>query len=357
MSDSVLNRHVRRKRTLAKKGRVKLRVSSIWRKADGRRPHRREVRFPNSGPPSVRRRFFPALGSRSSPGLAQTLPEPAPRSSSRSSLRGAYDHLRSNEIFADLDVVRQTGAMMTTPSVARLRADVLLFIGDDLTAIWPQLIERPCARRKPGARSRAEPAKAHLDRAPRKAQRSKGSPSRGWRRRTWQATLAALRARVAGRRSPPPRQRQAKTRRRRSDPEQRAIRRRGLGAAKLDRLSVEDGDGPYHRSQQGDALLEPSARDAAIMPPALCRRLAGRRAFACEPRSGAAFPNMTHGGSPPTGWWMGGEADAALWISAYSAATPSWKRDIPLVALVPAVTQFSKEAASARRRRMPRRRS
>jgi len=57
-------------------------------------------------------------------------------------LRGAYDHLRSREIFVDLDVVRQAGAMVTTPYVARQHADVLLFIGDDITAIWPDLPER-----------------------------------------------------------------------------------------------------------------------------------------------------------------------------------------------------------------------
>jgi formylmethanofuran dehydrogenase subunit B len=38
-----------------------------------------------------------------------------------------------------------------------------------------------------------------------------------------------------------------------------------------------------------------------------------------------------------------GEADAALWISAYSAAAPQWERDIPLIALAPSGTQFAKE--------------
>src|SRR2546423_1485445 len=52
-------------------------------------------------------------------------------------LRGAYDHMYSARIFPDLDVMRQAGLMFTTPNEARLRADVLLFLGKDLTKIWP----------------------------------------------------------------------------------------------------------------------------------------------------------------------------------------------------------------------------
>src|ERR1700732_4576468 len=51
-------------------------------------------------------------------------------------LRGAYDHMHSTRIFADLDVMRQAGLMFTTPNEARLRADVFLFIGRDLTRVW-----------------------------------------------------------------------------------------------------------------------------------------------------------------------------------------------------------------------------
>lgn len=57
-------------------------------------------------------------------------------------LRGAYDHMRSAQIFADLDVMRQSGLMFTTPNEARLRADVFLFIGSDLMQLWPRMMER-----------------------------------------------------------------------------------------------------------------------------------------------------------------------------------------------------------------------
>jgi formylmethanofuran dehydrogenase subunit B len=38
-----------------------------------------------------------------------------------------------------------------------------------------------------------------------------------------------------------------------------------------------------------------------------------------------------------------GEADAALWISAYGRETPQWKRQVPLIALVPPQTRFAHE--------------
>ena len=68
-------------------------------------------------------------------------------------LRGAYDHMHSARIFADLDVMRQAGLMFTTPSEARLRADVLLFVGKDLTKIWPELMARLSPGRNPALRS------------------------------------------------------------------------------------------------------------------------------------------------------------------------------------------------------------
>src|SRR6202011_4487432 len=57
-------------------------------------------------------------------------------------LRGAYDHMYSARIFADLDVMRQAGLMFTTPNEARLRADVFLFMGRDLPGVWLAMMAR-----------------------------------------------------------------------------------------------------------------------------------------------------------------------------------------------------------------------
>ena len=57
-------------------------------------------------------------------------------------LRGAYDHLASEEVFNDLDVTRSFGMFVTTPGEARVRADVALLVGPGLTDQWPELFER-----------------------------------------------------------------------------------------------------------------------------------------------------------------------------------------------------------------------
>ena len=57
-------------------------------------------------------------------------------------LRGAFDHLASREILADLDVMRSFSMFTTTPNEARVRADCFLFVGPGLSKLWPDMIER-----------------------------------------------------------------------------------------------------------------------------------------------------------------------------------------------------------------------
>ena len=42
--------------------------------------------------------------------------------------------MHSAALMRDLDSLRETGVMLTTPGEARVRADVLLLVGDGLTA-------------------------------------------------------------------------------------------------------------------------------------------------------------------------------------------------------------------------------
>jgi formylmethanofuran dehydrogenase subunit B len=81
-------------------------------------------------------------------------------------LGGVIDHMHSDALLRDLDVMREAGTMITTPTEARLRADVLLLVGpiaaEVLTAlqtgeggaaakkiVW--LCPGPAARRAPDA--------------------------------------------------------------------------------------------------------------------------------------------------------------------------------------------------------------
>ena len=55
---------------------------------------------------------------------------------------GVIEHMHSAALLRDLDSMRETGVMLTTPGEARVRADVLLLVGDGLTETWPALNER-----------------------------------------------------------------------------------------------------------------------------------------------------------------------------------------------------------------------
>ena len=55
---------------------------------------------------------------------------------------GVIEHMHSAALLRDLDCLRETGIMLTTPGEARVRADVVLLVGDGLTEAWPSLTER-----------------------------------------------------------------------------------------------------------------------------------------------------------------------------------------------------------------------
>jgi formylmethanofuran dehydrogenase subunit B len=136
---------------------------------------------------------------------------------------GAIDHMHSDAVLRNLDVLRESGMMITTPNEARLRGDVVLLVGTGLAAAWPDLTTRLIAaplapegvRRViwlcPGKDELGPMASPSLRSFPRKREsRAAGSPlSRGRAEdgierigrnpRDLPTLLAALRARVAGR--------------------------------------------------------------------------------------------------------------------------------------------------------------
>jgi formylmethanofuran dehydrogenase subunit B len=66
---------------------------------------------------------------------------------------GVVDHMHSAALLRDLDSLRETGVMVTTPGEARVRADLVLLVGDGLPEAWPALAERLL---KPPARPHGE---------------------------------------------------------------------------------------------------------------------------------------------------------------------------------------------------------
>ncbi len=59
---------------------------------------------------------------------------------------GVLDHAMSSAMLANLDALRETGVMLTTPLEAAARADVVWLIGDSVHDAWPELNSRILAR-------------------------------------------------------------------------------------------------------------------------------------------------------------------------------------------------------------------
>jgi formylmethanofuran dehydrogenase subunit B len=250
-------------------------------------------------------------------------------------LRGAFDHLASDEILADLDTMRSFAMFATTPNEARLRADVLLLVGPGLTERWPGLFER-LAPQKP----------VHFGGAARKiiwlGPKAGEDKLAGVEVETLPvpaivlpSLLAVLRARVGG----------------------RPVK---LDAAVLQKIDAcaetlkgaKFGVAVWSAGTLGSLGVE--ALQSLVSDLNATTRFSGVPLGA---RAGAAGVNQIAGwmtGFPPrTGFGRGhpehdpwrfdarrlvdsGEADAALWISAYENEAPNWTRtDVPLVTLAP----------------------
>jgi formylmethanofuran dehydrogenase subunit B len=252
-------------------------------------------------------------------------------------LRGAFDHLAMRDAFADLDVVRSTGMFVTTPNEARARSDYILLVGPGLASYWPALYERLALNKTPrlgGQTSRRvvwigpKRGEAKLDgvEVETVAATPEGLPG----------VLATLRARLGG----------------------RPVALSGAATKKID--SVVEGLKSAHF---GVAVWAAAGLDALTveMLQGLVTDLNATTRFTGIPvgaRADASGVVQVSGwmtGFPPrTGFGRGypehdpwrfeakrlvesGEADAAVWVSAYDGEPPPWSRaDLPLVTLAPA---------------------
>ena len=257
-------------------------------------------------------------------------------------LRGADDHMHSAQIFADLDVMRQAGLMYTSPNEARLRADVLLFIGKELTKIWPAMMERL---------SPAEIPQFDLVREPRKllwiAPARSGAKADGLTIETLDSSnlhmaVAALRARAAGRPVSC-----AKRMLRKLDEFAAVLKNARFGVAvwggdELDSLAIEMLHGlirDLNKTTRFSGLPLGCDSNAA----GVVQASGWMTGFPVRTSFGRGFPEHDTWRFDATRMIESGEADAALWISAYGPEAPPWKRNIPLVALASPHTAFVRE--------------
>jgi len=256
---------------------------------------------------------------------------------------GVIDHRHSAALLRDLDCLRETGVMLTTPGEARVRADVVLLVGDGLTEAWPQMNERLL---RPPARPEGVVVKRRFVwLAPRADMRIPSFDGdievfAAGNGATLAANLAALRARIKG---------------------------RPVAQTQLP-LSVLEGLAAVLRGARFGVAVWTASHLGALeieMLHGLVRELNDTTRFStlplAAPENGAgvlAACGWTTGFPMRTGFGVGvpvhdpwrfdaerlvasGETDCVVWISAFGAAPPAWRRAVNVIALCERTTQFA----------------
>jgi formylmethanofuran dehydrogenase subunit B len=258
---------------------------------------------------------------------------------------GVIEHMHSAAMLRDLDCLRETGVMLTTPAEARARADVLLLVGGALQETWPDLTQRllairarphgvPVPRRIVWLAPHADAGMSGFDGLIEVAVAGLGA--------TLAANLAALRARIKG----------------------CTVARTQISLSTLDALSdrlkgAHFGVAVWAAGSLGALELE--------MLNGLVRDLNETTRFSTLP---LAAPDNGAGVLSVCGWMTGfpvrtgfgagaplhdpwrfdaerlvasGETDCVLWVSAFGAAPPAWLRAPSLIGLCGHGTEFAEE--------------
>ena len=258
---------------------------------------------------------------------------------------GVVEHMHSAALLRDLDCMRETGVMLTTPGEARVRADVVLLVGDGLMQTWPHLSER--LLRPPARPEGADVKRRIVWLAPQTGATIPGFDGdievfAAGLGAALAANLAALRARVKG----------------------RPVVQTQLPSPALDALA-----GVVKGARFGVAVWTAASLGALEieMINGLVRDLNDTTRFStlplAAPDNGAGvltacgwitgFPMRTGfgAGAPLHDPWRfdaerliaSGETDCVLWISAFGAAPPAWRSAVNVIALCERTAQFAKE--------------
>jgi formylmethanofuran dehydrogenase subunit B len=256
-------------------------------------------------------------------------------------LHGAIDHMRSETVFRDLDVLRQAGAMITTVGEARLRGDVLLFIGSKLTKTWPQLMDYLRPDLAPVFEAEVTARKiiwigAGRGEAPAGALELAATPA------ALPNIIASLRAIVLGRKTT---QTPAMTKKLTEIAEILKAAHFGIAvwsADTVDTLTIEMLTGLV-------IDLNKNTRFSCVrlVPPMNAAGVAltsgWMTGFPYRTGFGRGYPEHDTWRFDATRLIESGEADAAIWISAYGAEAPPWSAQVPLIALTAKGTRFAAE--------------
>jgi formylmethanofuran dehydrogenase subunit B len=248
---------------------------------------------------------------------------------------GAVDHRHAAAALRDLGTMRQAGWIVTTPLQARARADLMLLVGPGLESAWSGLRRRLDLDHPPGLSPDRPRTVIRL------CPGAEGGPGEtiGAASEELSAVLSVLRALRAGRPVAP------------GAPCAEALARcaETLNAARygvavwsaagMDELAVEMLCGlidDLNRTTRFAGLpLSPGGNAAGVAQAAAW--LTGFPLRTGFGRSGAEHDPWRFDAARLVG---SGEADAALWISAFDGDAPPWAGKVPMVALIPSGTQF-----------------
>jgi formylmethanofuran dehydrogenase subunit B len=252
-------------------------------------------------------------------------------------LGGVVDHMHSGVLLRNVDVMREAGMMVTTPNEARVRGDVLLLVGEGLVETWPQLKERLLAAPL-GTESGAHATRRIRWLCPGRSEAKtldKFDIQTIGRAADLPVLLAALRARIAG----------------------RPVDAAAVPVRTLDGLAAD-----LRAARFGVAMWSGAHLDALTVE-VLCGLVEDLNAATRFTSLPLAPPDNAAGVLETCGWTTGypmrtsfgrpqvahdpwrcdatrlvesGEADCALWISAYRDAAPPWRRAVPTIALTAA---------------------
>jgi formylmethanofuran dehydrogenase subunit B len=258
---------------------------------------------------------------------------------------GVVDHVHSTAMLRDLDCLRETGVMTTTPGEAHVRADTVLLVGEGLVEAWPALCDRLLMPAAGQSRVNVPRRIVWLASAPEArlvgfaGELDMLAVGRGAERAS---ALAALRARIKGRRiasspvSPASLDRIAET---------LTGARFGVAvwsAASLDALDIETLNGlvrDLNETTRFTALpLAPPDNGTGVL--AACGWMTG---FPMRTGFGSGAPVHDPWRFETSRLISSGETDCVLWISALSAQPHAWKHSPPAIALCDAETRFGGE--------------
>ncbi len=258
---------------------------------------------------------------------------------------GVIEHTHSAALIRDLDCLRETGVMLTTPGEARARADVVLLVGDGLLQAWPHLNERLLA--PPAKPEGADLARRIVWLAPQADAAMPGFDGNievfdAGLGATLASNLAALRARVKRR---PLAQTQLPLSA--LDVLVDVVKGARFGVAvwtagTLGALEIEMLHGlvrDLNETTRFSTLPLPAPDNGAGVL-AVCGWITG---FPMRTGFGAGVPIHDPWRFDAERLVASGETDCVLWISAFGAAPPAWRGAVNVIALCERTIQFAEE--------------